>query len=91
MQLVPEPFRPADTTPEAWAKQFELYRGMSPVQKAAGIRAITLAVNRLALAALRQEYPAASEAELGLRLAGRRLGEELVAQAYGWRPRRDGS
>lgn len=59
---------------------------MSPVQKADGIRAITLAVNTLALVGLRQRYPGASESELQFRLAVLRLGEDLVAQAYGWRP-----
>lgn len=78
--------RPADTTPEAWAKQFELYRRMTPAQKADGIRAVTLAVNTLALAGLRQRYPGAGEPELQLRLAVLRLGEELVARAYHWRP-----
>jgi len=89
--LVPTPFTPADTTPEAWAKQFELYRRMSPAEKAAGVRAITLAVNALALAGLRQQYPAAGDSELMLRLAVRRLGEEVVAQAYRWRPPRHGA
>jgi len=58
---------------------------MSPAQKAAGVRAITLAVNALALAALRQQYPRAGRNELLLRLAARRLGEGVVARAYGWR------
>lgn len=89
--LVPAPFTPADTTPDAWAKQFELYRRMSPAQKAAGVRAITLAVNALALAGLRQQYPTAGESELRLRLAVRRLGDEIVERAYGWRPPRHGT
>ena len=58
---------------------------MSPAEKAAGVRAIALAVNALALAGLCQQYPSASESELQLRLAIRRLGEDLVARAYGWR------
>jgi len=91
LNLVPTPFTPADTTPEAWAKQFELYRRMSPAEKAAGVRAITLTVNTLALAGLRQQYPAASDAELMLRLAVRRLGEDMVARAYGWRPPQHGA
>jgi hypothetical protein len=78
--------RPADTTPEAWARQFDLYRRMTSLQKAEGIRALTLAVNDLALAGLRRQYPAAGEPELRLRLAVLRLGEEPVARAYGWRP-----
>jgi len=91
LNLVPTPFTPADTTPDAWAKQFELYRRMSPAEKAAGVRAITLTVNTLALAGLRQQYPAASDAELMLRLAVRRLGEDMVARAYGWRPPQHGA
>lgn len=82
--------RPADTTPEAWAKQFELYRRMTPAQKARLVREVTLAANAFALAGLRQRHPNANEAELLLRLAVLRLGEELVARAYNWRPPRDG-
>ena len=82
--------RPADTTPEAWAKQFELYRRMTPAQKARLVREVTLAANAFALAGLRQRHPNVSEGELLLRLAVLRLGEELVARAYGWRPPRDG-
>jgi hypothetical protein len=91
LNLVPTPFTPADTTPDAWAKQFDLYRRMSPAEKAAGVRAITLAVNTLALAGLRHQYPAASDGELMLRLAVRRLGEDVVAKAYGWRPPQHGA
>ena len=91
LNLVPTPFTPADTTPDAWAKQFELYRRMSPAEKAAGVRAITLTVNTLALAGLRQQYPTASDAELMLRLAVRRLGEDMGARAYGWRPPQHGA
>ena len=85
------PFVPADTPPEAWEKQFELYRRMTPAQKARAFRDITLAANSFALAGLRQRHPNAGERELWLRLAGLRIGEDLVAQAYGWRPPADGS
>ena len=76
----------SDTSPEALAKQIELYRRMTPSEKADRLRALTLAVNTLALAGLRQRHPAADEHELHLRLAALRLGEDLVAQVYGWRP-----
>ena len=81
--------RPADTSPEAWAKQFELYRRMTSVQKARLVREVTLAANAVALAGLRQRHPSANEDELLLRLAVLRLGEDLVARAYNWRPPRD--
>lgn len=64
---------------------------MSPAEKAAGVRALTLTVNALSLAGLRRQYPAANEAELRLRLAVRRLGADAVAQAYGWRAPHDGT
>jgi hypothetical protein len=91
LNLVAMPFIPADTTPDAWAKQFELYRRMSPAEKARVLRDITLAANTFALAGLRQRHPHASEGELLLRLAVLRLGEDLVAQAYHWRPSSGGS
>ncbi len=82
---------PSDTAPEALAKQFELYRRMTPAEKARQFRGLTLAANQLALVGLRQRHPAAGEDELLLRLAVLRLGEELVARAYDWRPPRDGA
>jgi len=89
--FVSTPYHPADTTLEAWRKQFELYRRMSPEEKAARVRALTLALNTLALAGLRRQHPTASEEELRLRLAVRRLGADAVAQAYGWRAPHDGT
>ena len=91
LHLAPAPFPPADTTPEAWDKQFELYRQMSPAEKARVLRDVTLAANTFALAGLRQRHPGAGEAELLLRLAVLRLGEDIVAQAYHWRPPSDGA
>jgi hypothetical protein len=86
-----EPFRPADTTPEVWARQFELYRRMTPAERARLCRDTTLAANALALAGLRQRHPHADDRELLLRLAALRLGEDTVARAYHWRPPSDGS
>lgn len=80
-----------DTSPEALAKQIELYRRMTSVQKARLVRDVTLTANTMGLAGLRQRHPAASERELLLRLAVLRLGEELVARAYQWRLPRDGA
>ena len=91
LEFVAAPFVPADTTPDAWAKQFELYRQMSPAQKGRAFRDITLAANTFTLAGLRQRHPNADERELWLRLAVLRIGEDLVAKAYGWRPPADGS
>lgn len=57
---------------------------MSPEEKAATFTALTMAVQELALAGLRQRYPAATEDELRLRLAVRRLGADVVRRVTGW-------
>lgn len=74
-----------DTSPEVEARQFELYRRMTPAEKARRVSDLTQGSCRLALAGLRRRYPAAGEQELLLRLAVLRLGLETVASAYGWR------
>jgi hypothetical protein len=75
----------ADTSPDAEAVRFALYARMSPADKLARMAELTRSANALALAGLRRDYPDASDEELWLRLAVRRLGPELVARAYGWR------
>lgn len=78
------PARPEDTSVNAARVQSELLRAMSPQQRAEILTALTLAVQDLAMAGLRQVYPNASDDELRLRLAARRLGEETVRRIWGW-------
>jgi hypothetical protein len=59
---------------------------MTPQQKAEIFTGLTLAVQELAMAGLRQQFPDASEDELRLRLAARRLGNDLVRRIWGWAP-----
>ncbi len=66
--------------------QLDLLRQMNPAQKLELVRQLTLAVQRLALAALRETYPDATEDELLLRLASRRLGPAMMKKVYGWEP-----
>lgn len=80
---------PTDTDAETLERMTALYRKMSPVEKMARVRDLTLAVNRLALARLRETHVLESEGELLLRLARRRLGDEIIARAYGREPSRD--
>lgn len=80
---------PTDTDAETLERMTALYRQMSPVEKMARVRDLTLAVNSFALARLRETHPRKSEGELLLRLARRRLGDEIVARAYGREPTRD--
>jgi hypothetical protein len=91
LPLMSAPFRPADTTPEAWAKQFELYRRMSPAEKARLCSEVTMAANAFTLAGLRRRHADASDGELLLRLAVLRLGADLVERAYHWRAPPDGA
>ena len=83
------PKAPGDTAPDALRVQAELYRAMTPAEKARRVADLTALASGLALAGLRGRHPDAAEPELLLRLARIRLGEDLVAQAYGWRPARD--
>lgn len=80
------PFRPEDTSADADRVYFERLRAMSPQQRAEIFTALTFAVQDLAMAGLREVHPNASDDELRLRLATRRLGDELVRRIWGWPP-----
>jgi hypothetical protein len=81
----------ADTAPDAFAVYVALITALSPADRAARTRGLTLTVNTLALAGLRMRHPAATEQELLLRLAALRLGDDLVERVYGWRAPADGT
>jgi hypothetical protein len=72
-----------DTSPDIDARHFELYRRMTPADKARRLSDLTQGSCQLALAGLRSRHPAADEQELLLRLTVLRLGEEIVARVYG--------
>lgn len=71
-----------DTTAEAEHMQVEVWRGMSPVEKARLVSELTRAALHLSLSGIRQRYPDASERECFLRLAARMLGPDLARQVY---------
>jgi len=71
-----------DTSPEIEERQVAAWREMPAAQKAALITALTSAAREMALAGVRQRYPAASEREHFLRLAILTLGPDLARQAY---------
>jgi hypothetical protein len=75
-----------DTSADARAVMRRLYASMSPAEKLKRMSELTLAANQLALAGLRMRYPDEADAELLLRLARTRLGDELTDRVYG--PRR---
>jgi hypothetical protein len=79
--------RLSDTDPRAAAVLLSLHRRMSPSDKVLAVFALSDMLLRLSEAGVRQLYPAASDREVFLRAAARRLGAETVARVYGWDPR----
>ncbi len=76
-----EPFS-ADTTPEAQARQFEIWGRMSPREKLQLVEDMRETVLELARAGIRQRHPGISERECFLRLAVLTLGHDLARRAY---------
>jgi hypothetical protein len=81
---------PNDTDPRVRALLIEGYRRMSPTEKLERVRALTRAVQELALLDIRQRHPDADERELALRLASRWIEPELMIRAFGWDVRKVG-
>lgn len=76
----------SDTSPDAERLRLDLYRRMPPEEKWRRVDDLTRLAHGAALAGLRARHPGADEHELLLRLAALRLGADLVARVYGWRP-----
>jgi hypothetical protein len=79
-----------DTHPAVKALLIEGYRRMSPAQKLERVRALTRAVQELALADIRRRHPDADEREQALRLASRWIEPDLMLRAFGWDVRKMG-
>jgi len=74
--------RPQDTSPEAERVQIDLWRRMSPADKARAVSEISRMVQELSLAGIRQRHPGASDQECLLRLARLKLGAALASRVY---------
>jgi len=59
---------------------------MSPAEKLERVRALTLAVQALALSDVRRRYAAADERTQALHVASRWLDPGLMRRAFGWDP-----
>jgi hypothetical protein len=75
---------PNDTDPRIEAILIQGYRAMSVSQKLEHVRALTRAVQELALLDIRRRHPEADEREQALRAASRWLDPELMRRAFGW-------
>jgi hypothetical protein len=80
----------SDTSHAVEAIRFDMLRRLSPAEKARRVTELTQAASLWALAGLRERFPDAVEPELLLRLAALRLGDDVVARAYGWPASRGG-
>jgi hypothetical protein len=78
-----------DTHPVIQTFLTEGYRKMSPTEKMDRVRALTRAVQELALADIRTRHPAANGREQALRLASRWIEPALMTRAFGWNPDRE--
>ncbi len=73
----------SDTTSEVQAKRDELLRAMSGEERLRVVQELTLGVQQLAFAGLRQRHPDLPDDELWLKLAARRLGADVFRKVYG--------
>jgi hypothetical protein len=75
--------RPADTSPEAWKVLLDLVRRMPPEERLQRALQLSATVLQFGEAGLRAAYPQASDREIFLRGAERRLGSKLFRTVYG--------
>ena len=73
-----------DTHPAVEAFLIDGYRKMTPSQKLERVRALTRAVQELALLDIRRRHPEADQREVALRLASRWLDAKTMTTAFDW-------
>jgi hypothetical protein len=73
-----------DTDPKVEQLQIAALRGMPPWRKLEQVGALTERTAALALTDIRRRHPHASDRELRLRLASRRMDPALLRAAFGW-------
>jgi hypothetical protein len=78
----------SDTEPRALEVYLKLQREMTPGERLARVFELCEFQGSLQIANVRASYPKASEREIFLRVAARRLGRELMIAAYNWDPDR---
>ncbi len=76
----------SDTSPAAFAKLVELQKAMPPAQRLRQSLRLSGMMMRLSEAGIRRQYPQATEREIFLRAAGRRLGRDVMIRVYDWDP-----
>ena len=84
-ELMPEEWF-ADTEPEALQVYLKLHREMTPEERLRRVFELSDFQQSLQIAGVRAMYPEAGDRELFYRVAARRLGRDIMIQAYGWDP-----
>jgi hypothetical protein len=73
---------PADTTPEAWRVQVEVYRRMSPSRRLELALEMSDALRGVVTAGVRARHPDYSDQQVRLAVARLWLGDELFCKVY---------
>jgi hypothetical protein len=73
----------ADTTPRALERYIQLLREQAPHARLEQAAALTRTVRALAIAGIKQRYPAATDQEIRARLAARLYGREVASRFFG--------
>ncbi len=79
-------FLNSDTSPAAEAVLLDLYRRMTPAEKARRLSEACRAVEQLARARITAQYGDLPEVEMKLRLAALRLPRDTMTKVFGWDP-----
>lgn len=86
MSAMPEAEHMTDTHPAMQQILLQGYRRMTPLQKLQKVNQLTLAVQQMALARIRTQYPADDGRTHLLRLASLRIDRDTMMAAFHWDP-----
>lgn len=75
-----------DTPPEMERRWIEGLRRRTPAERFRRVGELNATLQRLAEADTRRRHPDASDYEIRLRVASRRIPAELMRKAFGWDP-----
>jgi hypothetical protein len=79
-----------DTPPGIERRMIERARAMTPAERFRCIEELNRTLDMLAEADVRRRYPEATEREIHLRIASRRVPSELLYRAFGWDVEKEG-
>ena len=79
-----------DTSPEMERVWLEMLRRRTPAERFRRVCELNAMLERGAIEETRLRFPNATERELRLRVASRRISPELMRAAFGWNPDEEG-